>query len=134
MSQRSRPLTNHTLFALKIVNVLNYQPLDEQQILQILNNSNPTQFYQSTNNQQHPPKFSIGDEVVWAYVSAHDYGVVIDRVWTTETVHKVTGWHYLVRLHPNSSSYPFCKEDWAFEEDLELFADFQRHKGGGGDS
>jgi len=44
---------------------------------------------------QHPPKFSIGDEVVWAKVSAHDYGVVVDRVWTTETVHKVTGWHYL---------------------------------------
>lgn len=121
MSQRSRPLTNPTLLALEIVNVLNYQPLDEQTSL---NNSTHAQFYQSANNQQHPPKFSIGDEVVWAYVSAYDYGVVIDRVWTTETVHKVMGWHYLVRLHPNSSSYPFCKEDWAYEQDLELLSSF----------
>lgn len=78
---------------------------------------------------QHPPKFSRGEEVVWAKVSAHDYGVVVDRVWTTETVHKVTGWHYLVRLHPNSRSYPFCKEDWAYEKDLEPLAEFNLLEG-----
>jgi hypothetical protein len=81
---------------------------------------------QQSNNQQHLPKFLIGDEVVWADVSAHDHGVVVSRVWVSETVHKVTGWHYLVRLHPNSPSYPFCKEDWAFEEDLELLSEFTK--------
>ena len=79
---------------------------------------------QEEGNPQHLPKFSLGSNVVWAYVEAHDYGVVVSRVWTTETVHTVTGWHYLIRLHPNSSSYPFCKEDWAFEKDLELLDEF----------
>lgn len=84
---------------------------------------------QEERSPQHLPKFSLGSLVVWAYVSAHDYGVVIDRIWTTETVHNVTGWHYLVRLHPNSSSYPFCKEDWAFEQDLQLLEEFKRPEG-----
>ncbi len=84
---------------------------------------------QEEGNPQHLPNFSIGSSVVWAYVLAHDYGVVIDRVWTTETVHNVTGWHYLVRLHPNSSSYPFCKEDWAFEQDLQLLEEFKGLEG-----
>jgi hypothetical protein len=26
----------------------------------------------------YPPKFSVGDEVIWAYVEAHDYGVVVE--------------------------------------------------------
>jgi hypothetical protein len=91
--------------------------------------STNAQSKQPGDNQQHSPKFSIGDEVVWAKVSAHDYGVVVDRVWTTETVHKVTGWHYLVRLHPNSRSYPFCKEDWAYEKDLEPLAEFNLLEG-----
>jgi hypothetical protein len=91
--------------------------------------STNAQSKQPGDNQQHPPKFSIGDEVVWAKVSAHDYGVVVDRVWTTETVHKVTGWHYLVRLHPNSRSYLFCKEDWAYEKDLEPLAEFNLLEG-----
>lgn len=81
---------------------------------------------QSSNNQQHLPKFLIGDEVVWAYVSAHDYGVVVSHIWVNETVHRVTGWHYLVRLHPNSRSYSLCKEDWAFEADLELLSEFKK--------
>lgn len=84
---------------------------------------------QEEGNPHHLPKFSIGSNVLWAYVSAHDYGVVVERVWTTETVHTVTGWHYLVRLHPNSSSYSFCKEDWAFEQDLELLDEFNSSGG-----
>lgn len=80
--------------------------------------------HQEQGSPQHHPKFSLEEEVIWAYVSAHDYGVVVDRVWAKETVHKVTGWHYLVRLHPKSHSYSFCKEDWAFEADLELLSDF----------
>jgi hypothetical protein len=121
MSQDSESLTNPTLIILNKINRLNPLFLDEQVIL---NNSMPTHFNQPNNSQQHSPKFSIGDEVVWAYVKAHDSGIVINRVWTTETVHKITGWHYHIRLHSNSSSYPFCKEDWAYEEDLELLADF----------
>lgn len=100
------------------------QEKEQSNLRQALDDSAPAQFNKPGDNQQHPPKFSIGDEVVWAYISAHDYGVVVDHVWTTETVHKVTGWHYLVRLHPNSSSYLFCKEDWAYEQDLELLSNF----------
>lgn len=85
--------------------------------------------HQEEGSSQHPPKFSVGDEVVWAYVKAHDYGVIVDRVWTTGTVHKVTGWHYLVRLHPNSFSYSFCQEDWAYEPDLQLLSEFKLQEG-----
>ncbi len=85
--------------------------------------------HQEEGTPQHPPKFAIGDEVVWAYVSAHDYGVVVNRLWTTGTVHKVTGWHYLVRLHSNSFSYSFCKEDWAYEKDLKLLSKFNKQGG-----
>lgn len=85
--------------------------------------------HQEEGSSQHPPKFSVGDEVVWAYVEAHDYGVVVERVWTTGTVHKVTGWHYLVRLHPTSFSYSFCQEDWAYEQDLQLLPAFKLLEG-----
>lgn len=81
--------------------------------------------HQEYGSPYHPPKFSIGDEVVWAYVEAHDYGVVIGCVWTTRSVHQVTGWHYLIRLHPNSFSYSFCKQDWAYEQDLQLLSEFK---------
>lgn len=74
------------------------------------------------------PKFSQGDEVIWAKVPAHDYGVVCEGNWTNESASCKTpwGWHYLVRLHSNSQSYPFCKEDWAFEKDLELLSEFKK--------
>ena len=85
--------------------------------------------HQEDGSPQHPPKFSIGDEVVWAYVEAHDYGVVVSRVWTTRSVHQVTGWHYLVCLHPNSFSYSFCKQDWAYEQDLQLLEEFKLLEG-----
>jgi hypothetical protein len=85
--------------------------------------------HQEEGSPKHPPKFSIGDEVIWAYVKAHDYGVIVDRLWTTGTVHKVTGWHYLVGLHPNSFSYSFCQEDWAYEQDLELLSEFKLQGG-----
>lgn len=100
----------------------NYQNNSHSNEQNIPNNSTSTQLNKPDDSQQHPPKFSIDDEVVWAYVKAHDYGVVVNRLWVDETVHKVTGWHYLIRLHPNSSSYPFCKEDWAYEEDLKLLS------------
>lgn len=87
--------------------------------------------HQEDSSPQHPPKFSVGDEVIWAYVEAHDYGVVVECVWTTQTVHRVTGWHYRICLHPNSSSYPFCKQDWAFENDLELLDEFNSLGGKG---
>jgi hypothetical protein len=47
--------------------------------------------HQEDSSPQHPPKFSVGDEVIWAYVEAHDYGVVVECMWTTQTVHRVTG-------------------------------------------
>lgn len=111
----------------KLVRVLtNYQNKSHSDEQKILNNSTPTQLNKPDDSQQHPPKFSIGNEVFWAYVKAHDHGVVVSRLWVDETVHKVTGWHYLIRLHPNSSSYSFCKEDWAYEEDLKLLSSRQQ--------
>lgn len=107
-----------------VIYITDCQEKEQSNLRQVLDNYTPVQVKKPGDNQQHSPKLSIGDEVVWAYVSAHDYGVVVDRVWTTETVHKATGWHYLVRLHPNSSSYPFCKEDWAYEQDLKLLSSF----------
>ena len=107
-----KKLVNHLTNCQEKAHLDKHQPL----------NNSTTQLNKSDYSQQHPPKFSIGDEVVWAYVKAHDHGVVVNRLWVDETVHKVTGWHYLIRLHSNSSSYPFCKEDWAYEEDLKLLS------------
>jgi hypothetical protein len=79
------------------------------------------------------PKFSQGDEVVWAKVSAHDHGVVCGCIWSNENPSCKTlwGWHYLVRLHPNSRSYSYCKQDWAYETDLQLLSEFNQGQAGG---
>jgi hypothetical protein len=34
--------------------------------------------HQEDSSPQHPPKFFVRDEVIWAYVEAHDYGVVVE--------------------------------------------------------
>ena len=49
-----------------------HQFMTNQQIL-------PPQEFSSL---QHPSKFSIGQEVVWAYVEAHDHGTIVGCVWT----------------------------------------------------
>jgi hypothetical protein len=79
------------------------------------------------------PKFALGDEVIWAKVPAHDYGEVSGRIWSNESASCKTlwGWHYLVKLHPNSRSYPYCEEDWAYEADLELLSEFNKSRYGG---
>ncbi len=45
---------------------------------------------QEEGSPQHLPKFSLGSLVVWAYVSAHDYGVVVARIWTTQDLRRHT--------------------------------------------
>jgi hypothetical protein len=75
------------------------------------------------------PKFSIGQHVVWAYVDAHDYGSVIGKIWTTEsTCQTPPTWHYLIALAPTSLSYSFCKQDWACEEALKLYSEFNNEQ------
>ena len=73
---------------------------------------------------QDPPKFSINQEVVWASVEAHDRGTVVGYVWFDQTSCKALGYHYLIELASNSASYSFCKQDWAFEKDIEALNEF----------
>jgi hypothetical protein len=75
---------------------------------------------------QRPPKFSIGDEVVWFNTTSRDCGIVIARIWSNSSPSCKTkwGWHYLVKLSPCSISYGICFKDWGFEEDLMLVSDF----------
>jgi hypothetical protein len=113
-----------------VSHLIGCQKKEQLDLSQFLNDFTNQESQQLSENQQYSPNFSTGDEVVWAYVSAHDYGVVVSRIWVDETVHKVTGWHYLVRLHPNSRSYSLCKEDWAFEADLELLSEFKKQAEG----
>ena len=68
-----------------------------------------------------PPRFRVGQTVIWSKVDPHDYGTIIGSTWTTETTCQAIGWHYQIRLHPNSPSYSFCQEDWAYEADIETF-------------
>ena len=80
---------------------------------------------------QYPPKFSIKHEVVWANVEAHDHGTIIGCVWANQTSCKASGYHDLIQLAPTSDSYSFCQQDWAFEQDLELLAEFNDRSIGG---
>lgn len=75
------------------------------------------------------PKFASGQHVVWAYVDAHDHGSVIGKIWTTESSCKTPPtWHYLIALAPTSASYSFCKQDWACEEALKLYSEFDNQQ------
>ncbi len=73
---------------------------------------------------QNSPKFALAREVVWANVEAHDRGTIIGCVWANQTSCKALGYPYLIELAPTSESYSFCQQDWAFEQDLELLAEF----------
>lgn len=66
-----------------------------------------------------PPKFSSGDRVCWFRVPTQDFGVVTDRFYGLEGSVQAEGWHYLIRLDPQSPSFSHCKEDYGFEDDLE---------------
>jgi hypothetical protein len=72
----------------------------------------------------YPPKFSINQEVVWAYVEAQDHGTIIGYAWFNQTSCKALGYHYLIELATTSASYSFCKQDWAFEKDIEALDKF----------
>ncbi len=80
---------------------------------------------------QYPPKFSIEQEVVWAYVESHDRGTIIGYAWVNQASCKASGYHYLIKLATTSASYSFCKEDWAFEKDIELLEEFNKRSIGG---
>jgi len=79
---------------------------------------------QEFSSLQYPPKFSIEQQVVWAYVKAHDHGTIVGYMWANQTSCKASGYHYLIKLAPTSASYSFCNQDWAFEKDVELLAEF----------
>ncbi len=79
---------------------------------------------QEFSSLQYPPKFSIEQQVVWADVQAHDHGTIIGYMWANQTSCKALGYHYLIKLAPTSVSYAFCNRDWAFEQDIELLAEF----------
>ena len=85
----------------------------------------------SLHSPQYPPKFSIDQEVVWAYVESHDYGSIIGYAWVNQTICKASGYHYLIKLATSSVSYSFCKQDWAFEKDIEALEEFNNRSIGG---
>ncbi|HEY9620670.1 MAG TPA: hypothetical protein V6C78_09890 [Crinalium sp.] len=67
-----------------------------------------------------PPKFRVGDRVRWFRVPTQDFGVVADCFYGSEGSVQAEGWHYLIRLDSRSPSFSHCKEDYGFEDDLEL--------------
>lgn len=85
----------------------------------------------SLRSPEYPPKFSIEQEVVWAYVDAHDRGIIIGYAWANQTSCKASGYHYLIKLATTSASYSFCKQDWASEKDIELLEEFNNRSIGG---
>ena len=85
----------------------------------------------SPHSPQYSPKFSIEQEVVWTYVEAHDRGTIIGYAWANQTSCKASGYHYLIKLATTSASYFFCKQDWAFEKDIELLEEFNNRIIGG---
>lgn len=85
----------------------------------------------SLRSPQYPPKFSIEQKLVWAYVESHDRGTVIGYAWVNQTSCKASGYHYLIKLATTSASYSFCKQDWAFEKDIELLEEFNNRSIGG---
>lgn len=66
------------------------------------------------------PKFNLGDRVYWFRVVTQDFGVVVERFYGTEGSVEGLGWHYTIRLDPDSPSFEYCKTDYGFEEDLAL--------------
>lgn len=66
------------------------------------------------------PKFQIGQGVFWARVPSQGRGEIIGMIFASSISVSALGYHYAVRLDPNSSSHTDCVADWAFEEDLEL--------------
>ena len=66
------------------------------------------------------PKFDLGDRVRWFCVVTQDFGIVVERFYGTEGSVQALGWHYTVRLDPDSPSFEYCKTDYGFEEDLTL--------------
>jgi hypothetical protein len=67
-----------------------------------------------------PPKFSLSDRVYWFRVPTKDFGTVIERFYRTEGSVQKLGWHYTIRLDPDSPSFEYCKAGCGFEEDLAL--------------
>lgn len=66
------------------------------------------------------PKFSLGDRVRWFRVPTQDFGIIVDRFYGTEGSVQALGWHYTIKLDPDSPSFDHCKTDYGFEDDLEL--------------
>lgn len=66
------------------------------------------------------PKFDLGDRVYWFRVATQDFGVVLERFYGTEGSVEGLGWHYTIRLDPDSPSFKYCKTDDGFEADLAL--------------
>ena len=65
------------------------------------------------------PKFRLGEPVSWAGMTNPDFGRIVGVIYSDETVHQVTGLHYLILLDERSTSRSICTHDFAFEDDLE---------------
>jgi hypothetical protein len=67
-----------------------------------------------------PPKFHIGQTVLWSKVPSHGFGRVIGFVFAHSVSVQGIGYHYAIALDDNSPSRSDCPADWAFEDDLDL--------------
>lgn len=73
------------------------------------------------------PKFQIGQQVQWAYVSTKDFGTIMGMAYSAEASTQGLGYHYAIQLSPFSSSYlDGITSDWAFEDDIELHSKADR--------
>ena len=79
----------------------------------------PIQLVADLPQQFAPPKFHIGQEVVWARVPTHGFGRIIGLVFAQSVSVEAIGYHYAIAFDDHSSSRVDCLADWAFEDDLE---------------
>ena len=81
----------------------------------------PVVLPQSLPDRLLPPKFSIGQQVVWAKTQSRDYGYVIGIFYAAEASVQAVGYHYAIQLAPDSPSKQLGIDvDWGFEADLAL--------------
>ncbi len=78
-----------------------------------------------------PPKFSIGQQVVWAKTQSQDYGYVIGIFYAAEASVQAMGYHYAIQLALDSPSRQLGIDvDWGFEADLALIDPPEKHAHG----
>ncbi|WP_088890007.1 hypothetical protein [Leptolyngbya ohadii] len=82
----------------------------------------PIQLVANLPQQFTPPKFQVGQSVLWARVPTHGFGRIIGLVFAQSVSVEAIGYHYAIALDDQCPSRADCAADWAFEDDLELLS------------